>query len=59
VRYLLDTAGLGKSPADVRLICRDIRDGASFRSAFRARMGLSVEEYRAGFFDLVSQYLGR
>jgi len=58
VRYLLDPAGLGKSPADVRQLYLDIRNGASFRTAFQSRVGLSVEQYQAGFFDLMTRYLG-
>lgn len=58
VRYLLDPIGAGKTPADVKAMYLDIRNGMSFDDAFQAHMGLSVESYETDFFSLMEQYLG-
>jgi hypothetical protein len=57
VRYLVDPNGLGRSVEDIKSIYLDIRNGDSFVVAFENRMGLSVDEYEATFFNLVMEYL--
>ena len=37
-------------------LAREMR-GDSFTQAFENRMGLSVSQYEAGFFEIVMQYL--
>jgi hypothetical protein len=57
VRYLLDPAGLGRKPADVRQMYLDIRNGVTFQDAFRDRMGLSVSDYESGFWEIMLAWL--
>jgi hypothetical protein len=57
VEYLLDADGLGRSPADLAGVMVDMGDGASFASAFEARVGISEFDYEAQFFALMDTYL--
>lgn len=58
VRYLLDPDGLGRTPADVKGIYLDVRNGSSFSAAFSARMGIGVDWYETNFYSLMERYLG-
>lgn len=57
VEYLLDADGLGKSLQDVRDLFLDMAGGADFSTAFEDRMGLSISDYEASFFERMDAYL--
>lgn len=57
VRYLTDQNGHGKTLRDLGNLFLDVRDGIDFATAFEDRLGLSVVDYEAQFFDLMRDYL--
>jgi hypothetical protein len=57
VEYLLDAKGEGRSLLDVKSMLTEMGQGSSFRSAFQAHMGISVESYQARFYDLIEGFL--
>jgi hypothetical protein len=57
VNYLLDPAGAGVEKTGFRDIYLDIRDGEDFATAFENRLGISLTEYEAQFFDLIRNFL--
>jgi hypothetical protein len=57
VEYLLDAKGEGRSLVDVKSMLTEVGQGSSFRSAFQAHMGISVESYQARFYDLIEGFL--
>jgi hypothetical protein len=57
VEYLLDAKGRGRTLLDVKNMLTDMGRGASFSSAFQTYMGISVDAYRAQFYDLIEGFL--
>ena len=57
MRYLLDGQGLGHSLLDVKQVFLDMRDGTSFSDAFQSNFGLSVDDFDAGYFVRIRDYL--
>ncbi len=57
--YLFDPRGHGAGLQDLLDLYRDMRDGIPFHTAFEGRLGISLAEFEAQFFTLVSDYLGR
>jgi hypothetical protein len=57
VDYLLDPTGAGFDEPDFRDIYLDVRDGETFATAFENRLGISLTDYEARFFDLMRDFL--
>jgi hypothetical protein len=57
VEYLLDPKGRGRTLDDVKALLTDMGGGVTFDAALEAHMGISVDDYRTGFFDLVRGFL--
>jgi hypothetical protein len=55
--YLFDERGIGATLGDLRDLYLDVRGGTLFAEAFENRFGISVADYEAQFFGLVSDYL--
>ncbi len=55
--YLFDPDGLGNSLQDFRDLLLDVRDGTVFATAFENRLGISLVDYEARFFELMNDYL--
>lgn len=59
VEYLLDPRGMGKTPADLAAVMRDMGDDVPFAEAFEHHMGISQADYETRFFALIDAYLPR
>ena len=57
IEYLLDENGGGRSLEDMRNLITDVSEGSTFAAAFETRVGMSLDDYEAGFFDLMDSYL--
>jgi hypothetical protein len=57
VEYLLDPRGMGKSPADLAAVMRDMGDDVPFAEAFEHHVGISQTDYETRFFALMDAYL--
>jgi hypothetical protein len=57
VEYLIDPAGLGKTPEDLTRILLDMADDVPFTNAFETHLGISVYDYGDRFFALMGDYL--
>lgn len=57
VTYLLDVNGQGRTMQDIRDLFLDVRNGTVFETAFENRLGISLTEYEAQFFNLMNDYL--
>jgi hypothetical protein len=55
--YLFDPDGHGSSLEDFRDLLLDVRDGTVFATAFENRLGISLADYEARFFELMNDYL--
>ena len=57
VGYLLDPAGAGREKPNIRDLFLDVREGVVFATALENRLGISLTEYEAQFFDLMRDFL--
>jgi hypothetical protein len=57
VGWLVDPRGNGKTLIDVKNMFLAIRGGMGFEEAFQSHMGLSQEDYRDRFYELMESFL--
>jgi hypothetical protein len=57
MKYLLDPNGMNKSCQDVLNLFYAVRNGASFRNAFHAYFGISLEDFESEIFNRLRTYL--
>ncbi len=57
VEFLLDDEGLGLSAVEARDLMIDATNGIPFEEAFESRVGISLDDFEEGFFELMAAYL--
>jgi hypothetical protein len=58
VSYLMDEDGLNRSYLDVKALFLELSgDTSRFPEAFERHMGISLQEYEEGFFEIIREFL--